>query len=147
MIQIHKMTIQDLEQISHILSTEFDDFWNENLLKSEIENPNSKCIMAKSNDEIVGFACIWKAVDDIHVTNIVVKKIYRNQGIGSLLLKELIEISNKENVVSITLEVNASNLPAQNLYEKYGFKVLGRRKKYYNGIEDAIIMTKNLKCE
>ncbi|MBE5819804.1 MAG: ribosomal-protein-alanine N-acetyltransferase [Clostridiales bacterium] len=147
MIQIHKMTIQDLEQISHILNTEFDDFWNENLLKSEIENPNSKCIMAKSNDEIVGFACIWKAVDDIHVTNIVVKKIYRNQGIGSLLLKELIEISNKENVVSITLEVNASNLPAQNLYEKYGFKVLGRRKKYYNGIEDAIIMTKNLKCE
>ena len=147
MIQIHKMTIQDLEQIYHILNTEFDDFWNENLLKSVIENPNSKCIMAKSNDEIVGFACIWKAVDDIHVTNIVVKKIYRNQGIGSLLLKELIEISNKENVVSITLEVNASNLPAQNLYEKYGFKVLGRRKKYYNGIEDAIIMTKNLKCE
>ncbi len=147
MIQIHKMTIQDLEQISNILNTEFDDFWNENLLKSEIENPNSKCIMAKSNDEIVGFACIWKAVDDIHVTNIVVKKIYRNQGIGSLLLKELIEISNKENVASITLEVNASNLPAQNLYEKYGFKVLGRRKKYYNGIEDAIIMTKDLKCE
>lgn len=147
MIQIHKMTIQDLEQISNILNTEFDDFWNENLLKSEIENPNSKCIMAKSNDEIVGFACIWKAVDDIHVTNIVVKKIYRNQGIGSLLLKELIEISNKENVVSLTLEVNASNLPAQNLYEKYGFKVLGRRKKYYNGIEDAIIMTKDLKCE
>lgn len=147
MIQIHKMTIQDLEQISNILSTEFDDFWNENLLKSEIKNPNSKCIIAKLNNEIVGFACIWKAVDDIHITNIVVKKIYRKQGIGSLLLKELIEISNKENVNSITLEVNSSNLPAQNLYEKYGFKVLGRRKKYYNGTEDAIIMTKDLKCE
>lgn len=147
MIQIHKMTIQDLEQISTILSTEFDDFWNENLLKGEIENPNSKCIIAKSNNEIVGFACIWKAVDDIHITNIVVKKIYRKQGIGSLLLKELIEISNKDNMTSITLEVNAKNLPAQNLYEKYGFKVLGRRKKYYNGTEDAIIMTKDLKCE
>ena len=147
MIQIHKMTIHDLEQISNILNSEFDDFWNENLLKSEIENPNSKCIMAKLNNEIVGFACIWKAVDDIHVTNIVVKKIYRNQGIGSLLLKELINISNKENVTSITLEVKDSNLPAQKLYEKYGFKVLGRRKKYYNGIEDAIVMTKDLKCE
>ncbi|MBQ6992602.1 MAG: ribosomal protein S18-alanine N-acetyltransferase [Clostridia bacterium] len=147
MIQIHKMTIQDLNQISNILNTEFDDFWNENLLKSEIENPNSKCIIAKSNDEIVGFACIWKAVDDIHITNIVVKKIYRKQGIGSLLLKELIKISNNENVTSITLEVKASNLPAQNLYQKYGFKVLGRRKKYYNGTEDAIIMTKDLKCE
>lgn len=147
MIQIHKMTIQDLEQISNILSTEFDDFWNANLLKSEIENPNSKCIIAKNNDEIVGFACIWKAVDDIHITNIVVKKIYRKQGIGSLLLKELIEISNKENVNSITLEVNSLNLPAQNLYEKYGFKILGRRKNYYNGTEDAIIMTKDLKCE
>lgn len=147
MIQIHKMTIQDLEQISTILSTEFDDFWNENLLKGEIENPNSKCIIAKLHNEIVGFACIWKAVDDIHITNIVVKKTYRKQGIGSLLLKELIEISNKDNMTSITLEVNAKNLPAQNLYEKYGFKVLGRRKKYYNGTEDAIIMTKDLKCE
>lgn len=147
MIQIHKMTVQDLSQISNVLNTEFDDFWNENLLKSEIENPNSKCIIAKSNDEIVGFACIWKAVDDIHITNIVVKKIYRKQGIGSLLLKELIKISNIENVTSITLEVKDSNLPAQNLYQKYGFKVLGRRKKYYNGTEDAIIMTKDLKCE
>lgn len=147
MIQIHKMTIQDLNQISNILNTEFDDFWNENLLKSEIENPNSKCIMAKNKDEIVGFACIWKAVDDIHITNIVVKKIYRKQGIGSLLLKELLEISYKENVNSVTLEVKDSNLPAQNLYAKYGFKVLGRRKKYYNGVEDAIIMTKDLKCE
>lgn len=147
MIQIHKMTVQDLSQISNVLNTEFDDFWNENLLKSEIENPNSKCIIAKSNDEIVGFACIWKAVDDIHITNIVVKKIYRKQGIGSLLLKELIKISNNENVTSITLEVKDSNLPAQNLYQKYGFKVLGRRKKYYNGTEDAIIMTKDLKCE
>ena len=147
MIQIHEMTLLDLNQISSILTSQFDDFWNENLLKNEIENQNSKCIIAKKNAEIVGFGCIWKAVDDIHITNIVVKKTYRQQGIGSLLLKELIEISNKENVTSITLEVKASNLPAQNLYAKYGFEKLGRRKKYYNGTEDAIIMTKDLKCE
>ncbi len=147
MIQIHKMDIQDVNKISSILASEFDDFWSERLLKNEIENPNSKCIMAKNDDEIVGFACIWKAVDDIHITNIVVKKSYRKQGIGSLLLQELIKLSKTKNINSITLEVKSSNLPAQKLYSKYDFKVMGIRKKYYNGIEDAIIMTKDLKCE
>ena len=77
MIQISEMTINDFEQISPILSSEFDDFWNENLLKSELQNPNSKSIVAKDEKQILGFACIWKAYDVMHVTNIVVKKTCR----------------------------------------------------------------------
>ena len=71
------MTFSDFNQISPALTLDFDDFWNENLLKSELENPLSKCIVAKSNDEILGFGCIWKAVDVMHVTNLVVKKASR----------------------------------------------------------------------
>ena len=88
-----------------------------------------------------GFASLWRAVDDIHITNIVVKKDLRQMGIGSLLLEKLIEIAKAENAHSITLEVNAKNAAAYQLYLKYHLKIAGLRKKYYHSTDDAIIMT------
>ena len=147
-IDICKMDVNDLESIKDILFTEFDDFWTYNVFKEEILNPNSQYIVAKIDNNIVGFAGIWKAVDVIHITNIVTKKDLRNKGIGSILLDNLIKLSCKmEDVTSITLEVNENNLPAINLYEKYGFKKVGLRKKYYNNQNNALLMTKELKGE
>ncbi len=143
-IKISAMTLPDLNSISDILTCEFDDFWNYNLFKSELENKNSMYIVAKLNNQIVGFAGIWFSVDDIHITNIVVKKNCRNQKIGSLMLNNLIELCENRTQKSITLEVNSNNIPAQKLYQKFGFKNVGIRKKYYNNTEDAIIMTKTL---
>lgn len=143
-IKISNMTLPDLDSISDILTCEFDDFWNYNLFKSELENKNSMYIVAKLNNQIVGFAGIWFSVDDIHITNIVVKKNCRNQKIGSLMLNNLIELCENRTQKSITLEVNSNNIPAQKLYQKFGFKNVGIRKKYYNNTEDAIIMTKTL---
>ncbi len=144
-IQIFRMTISDLEEIQDTLLLDFDDFWNVNTFKEELLNPNSKYIMAKINDKIVGFAGIWKAVDDVHITNIVTSKNFRRQNIGSVMLSNLIEIAKSEKgITSITLEVNSTNIPAQKLYEKFGFKVVGLRKKYYNNMDNAIIYTKDL---
>ena len=143
-IKISAMTLPDLDSISDILTCEFDDFWNYNLFKSELENKNSMYIVAKFNNQIVGFAGIWFSVDDIHITNIVVKKNCRNQKIGSLMLNNLIELCENRTQKSITLEVNSNNIPAQKLYQKFGFKNVGIRKKYYNNTGDAIIMTKTL---
>ena len=143
-IKISAMTLPDLDSISDILTCEFDDFWNYNLFKSELENKNSMYIVAKLNNQIVGFAGIWFSIDDIHITNIVVKKNCRNQKIGSLMLNNLIELCENRTQKSITLEVNSNNIPAQKLYQKFGFKNVGIRKKYYNNTEDAIIMTKTL---
>jgi len=141
-IQIFNMTLLDLECISDILQSDFDDFWNVTTLKSELLNPNSKYIVAKFNNTIVGFAGIWKSVDEVHITNIVVNKNFRKQNIGSLMLSKLIGLAKLEpNISSITLEVNSNNIAAIKLYEKFGFKVVGLRKKYYNNIDDAIIYT------
>jgi ribosomal-protein-alanine N-acetyltransferase len=144
-IKINKMNLSDLDKISDKLISEFDDFWNYNVFKSELENENSKYIVATENDEIVGFAGIWIAIDEAHITNIVTKKSYRNKGIGNLLLENLINLSCSLNLNSITLEVKESNIPAIKLYEKFDFKNLGIRKNYYNNCENAIIMTKYLK--
>ena len=143
-MQILEMNLDDFEQIKDCLQEDFDEFWTPNILKSELESSNSKYIVAKENDNIVGFAGIIISVDDTEITNIVTKKTERKKGIGTLLLDKLIEMTKKENWDKISLEVNENNIEAKNLYIKNGFEIVGRRKRYYNGIDDAIIMTKFL---
>lgn len=142
--EITKMTLNDLNSIQNILTSEFDDFWNYEILKSELESSNSYFFVAKNNsDEIVGFAGIKVIFDEADIMNIVVKKDFRNKKIGSLLLDHLISYSEKTNLKTITLEVNEINIPAIKLYEKFSFSKLGIRKKYYNGENNAIIMSKS----
>lgn len=138
---ITDMTVQDLESIKDILQSDFDDFWTFSIFKSELENENSKYIIAKYDDEIVGFVGIWQSLDTIHITNIVTKKSKRNLGIASSLLRHAIDLAIQKQATSITLEVNAKNIPAINLYKKFNFQEVGCRKRYYNGTDDALIMT------
>lgn len=143
MLEIKKMLISDLDNISETLTTCFDDFWNYNILKSELKNNNSQYIVAKIGKNIVGFAGIIDTLDQMEITNIVVRKDMRHKGIGNTLLNELIKMSIKNNKNTIFLEVNSNNLFAIKLYEKNGFKKVGLRKNYYNNTDDAILM--NLK--
>lgn len=141
-ILINKMTNEDLEKIKDNLSKDFDNFWNYEILKEELNSRTSKYIVAKkSNNIIVGFAGIKIILDEAEIMNIVTKKEERHQGIGKLLLNEIIKISKENNIYLINLEVNAKNTIAINLYKKYNFKEVGLRKKYYNGQDDAILMT------
>ena len=144
MINISKMNSPDLETIKHLLTTDFDDFWNLSILQSELDNSRSYYIIAKEDREILGFAGIIDTVDQFEITNIVVKKTCRHKGVGTLLLNELIEYAKKNNKNKIFLEVNEKNIPAIKLYEKNGFKKCGFRKKYYNNIDNAILMTLHL---
>ena len=141
---IEKMTLDTLISIKDILISDFDDFWNYNTLKQELECSNSYFIIAKDNDEIIGFAGLKVIVDEADIMNIVVKKDHRNNGVGSILLENLISYAKLLNLKTITLEVNENNLSAIKLYDKFNFDYIGIRKKYYNGESDAIIMNKNL---
>ena len=142
-IKIKKMNLNDLEMIRDILITEFDNFWNYNILKEELQNENSSYIVAKLGSKIVGFAGIKIIMDEADIMNIVTKKSHRNQGIGTLLLENLILLSKELNLISLSLEVNEENIPAIHLYEKFGFKNIGIRKNYYQD-KNGIIMTKKL---
>lgn len=139
-IIVTKMTLLDFNEISNNLTYEFDNFWTPNILKEELQNNFSTYICAKLNNKIIGFAGIKDTVDQMEITNIVVKKDFRNKGIGNTLLKELINLSKKSKKKQIILEVNVTNIPAIKLYEKNGFKKIGLRKKYYNNTYDANIM-------
>lgn len=142
-IKIEKMSITDLNDIKDNLKNDFDDFWNYNILKEELENNTSKYIVAKIDNKVIGFAGIKIIIDEADIMNIVTKKSHRNKGIGTLLLKSIISIASELQLSSISLEVNEENLPAIHLYEKFGFENLGVRKNYYQD-KNAIIMTKKL---
>lgn len=142
-IDIQEMSLNDLEKIKDILISDFDDFWNYNILEEELESPNSKYIMAKTSDgEIIGFAGIKILLDNADIMNIVVKKSCRNLGVGNLLLNSLVSICKDLNLLSLSLEVNEDNLPAIHLYEKFGFKHIAMRKNYYHGKNGIVMLYK-----
>ena len=143
-IEIQKMTKEHLEQIKDILSTEFDEFWNAEVLEKELENPLSTYIVAISENQVAGYAGLWQPLDEGHITNIVTRLDKRGNKVATKMLEELIKLAIDKNLKCVTLEVNVHNEIAINLYKKYAFKEVGRRPKYYNNTDDALIMTKEI---
>ena len=135
---ISEMKIEDLENIKDILEVDFDEFWNYETLKEELESNFSKYFIAKQNDNIVGFAGLKIILDEADLMNIVTKKCCRHEGIASNIMDKLIEYCKQEKIKCINLEVNIQNSIAINFYKKYNFKEVGLRKKYYDNTYDAI---------
>lgn len=95
-----------------------------------------------TSEDIVGFSGFWMMMKETHIIAIGVRNGYRQLGIGEGLLIETIELAQILNANVVTLEVRASNEVAQELYKKHGFRVMGRRLRYYSSDgEDAIIMS------
>lgn len=92
--------------------------------------------------KLVGMAGIWMMVDEAHIVTIGVRKAERNHGLGEWMLIYIIDMAIQLGAKIVTLEVRVSNTVAQQLYAKYGFTIVGTRRKYYsdNG-EDAYIMS------
>jgi ribosomal-protein-alanine N-acetyltransferase len=91
---------------------------------------------------IIGYAGFWLIADEAHISTIAIDPEWRRLGLGEYLLLELIKKALQERAEMITLEVRSSNQTAQNLYMKYEFKYVGKRKRYYKkSNEDAHIMT------
>ena len=95
-MEILPMNLSDFEKIKTKLNSDFDDFWNVNLLKDELLKENRRYIVYKQDDEILGFAGISIVLDEAELMNIVVKKNKRSQGIGRELLQSIIEICKNE---------------------------------------------------
>lgn len=100
-----------------------------------------KYLVARDKDRIVGYIGIEDIASEKHIINMAVHPDYRNKGIGKRLIEAVL---NDKDV--FFLEVRVSNISAQNLYKKYGFGIVGARKRYYSDDdEDAYIMRKRVK--
>jgi ribosomal-protein-alanine N-acetyltransferase len=94
---------------------------------------------------VVGYSGFWFILDEAHISTIAVHPDWRGQRVGEQLFVAMLEQALELSAVTATLEVRVTNDRAQNLYRKYHFEVVGRRKHYYrdNG-EDALLMTAEL---
>ena len=136
---IVNMKMSDLENIE---MSDFDDFWNMDILRDELTSNTSQFICATYENKIVGFAGIKIILDEADMMNIAVRKDYRRQGIATLLLNHILTICQEKGIKTIHLEVNEENFSAISLYQKIGFTECGRRKQYYDNQYDAILMKK-----
>lgn len=142
---IRYMTKNDIDSVYKIEEDCFADPWSKDSIRKELKNDLARYLVAELNGYVVGYVGIWIVVDEGHITNVAVHSKYRGMKIGDKLIKEIVELCKKNKLVAMTLEVRVSNIIAQNLYKKYGFKMSGIRKEYYSdNKEDAIIMWNQL---
>ncbi|MBI3751897.1 MAG: ribosomal protein S18-alanine N-acetyltransferase [Chloroflexi bacterium] len=137
------MTLDDLPAVHEIEHASFSTPWPDDAYRAEIQaNRLATYLVARSGETVVAFAGIWLMVDEAHVTTFAVHPDWRRRGIGERLLLTLLDVSLARHAREATLEVRLSNVAARRLYEKYGFRPVGLRPRYYsdNG-EDALIMT------
>jgi ribosomal-protein-alanine N-acetyltransferase len=107
---------------------------------SQMRAGNRYYLVAYVGDTMVGYAGLMFAADDAHVTNIAVHPEWQRRGIATDLLLELAWKARERECQALTLEVRMSNTPAQELYRRFGFVPAGVRKKYYENVEDAMVM-------
>ena len=142
-ITIEPMGLADLPAVQSIERASFATPWPPNAYRSELEtNRLAHYLVARADREVVGFGGIWIMVDEAHITTFAVAPEWRRRRVGERLLLALLDLAVARRASEATLEVRLSNLPARRLYEKYGFRPVGLRPRYYsdNG-EDALIMT------
>lgn len=137
--------LKDAPEIAEMEKLCFTTPWSLESIQYEIaDNKLALYVVGEVDGKVVGYVGIWLIVDEGHITNVAVHPDWRRKHIGEAIIKTLIDVTESHGVVAHTLEVRASNIPAQKLYEKFGFMSVGIRQGYYedNG-EDAIIMWRN----
>ena len=148
-VSIRKMEKSDIDEVYEIEKLAYGDHhWSKESFLNEIDNNLTNYIVAINPEtkKIVGYLGSWLIIDECHITNVAVNPNFRRLRIAQQLLKNLIDTCYEKMFKYITLEVRVSNISAINLYEKFGFKSIGVRKKYYqDNDEDALIMfTENI---
>ena len=144
---IRKGNEKDLKGLCIIENQCFLPPYTETQLLYELkENPVSVYVVGidENTDEVVAFVDYWITFDSATICQIGVLKEFRNQGIASRLIEEMVKDLKAHDVEFLTLEVRASNIEAIKLYEKNGFLLITTKKDYYSDGEDALYMMKGL---
>jgi ribosomal-protein-alanine N-acetyltransferase len=142
-LRIEAMRLADIPEVQAIERASFTSPWPPQAYRSELEtNRLAMYLVGRMDGQVVAYAGVWLMVDEAHITTFAVHPAWRRRRIGERLLLTVLDLSLERRAREATLEVRLSNLPARRLYEKYGFRPVGLRPRYYtdNG-EDALIMT------
>ena len=144
-MKINCLFEKDAQKIVDLYNGNFNDGWNLDMITSAYKNQRFLAFGAFIDNELIGVITCDFNQFDADIEGVVVKKEFRKQGVGVLLISELEKALIQKNIEKIFLEVRKGNLVAQKLYEKMGFKTISQRNNYYSDGEDALVMAKELK--
>ena len=144
MIEYRRMVPEDADGVASVEKACMPVPWSRESFWQEAANTDAYYLLGIDIDKdnlIMAYAGCWVLGNEGHITNVAVDPDYQGQGMGRKLMEKLVEAVKPLGVDSMTLEVRPSNTRALALYEKLGFKSVGRRPKYYTQpVEDAEIM-------
>lgn len=146
-LQFRQMTRRDIPEILEIERECFLSAWSFDGYRDELLRDDSKAIIVETSGEIAGFAIsrLITSAEEGEILNIAIRRKFQKQGIGKLLLKEMIDFLRLNKIRSVWLEVRKTNLTAQEFYRRNGFERCGERKNFYaNPTEDALVLKLNL---
>lgn len=140
-ITICPMTEDDLEQVLSIEQRSFPHPWLRQHFIDELNSPYALPLSAfDGSGLLVGYICPMQLLDEGHILNVAVDPDLRGSGAGRMLVQQVLDDCRAAGASFVSLEVRESNLPAITLYRKMGFVEMGKRKRYYENGEDALMM-------
>ena len=145
-VELRGLEPRDLSGIEEIERASYPTPWSRSMFASELSKPSSLCLGAfdPETGRLIGYLVISRYVDAWHVMNVAVSPERRRQGIASMLMNRLFDLTSGRSRRGYTLEVRVSNKGAIKLYEELGFRPRGVRRGYYtDNREDALIMWKD----
>lgn len=139
---IRPMEIMDIKRVMKVERAAYEFPWTPNIFRDCLR-VGYYCCVIEDNTEVIGHAVMSYAVGECHILNVCILPEYQRQGMGKRVIKQLLEVGERNGARIAFLEVRLSNIAAYQLYESLGFTEVGIRKDYYpaeEGREDAMIL-------
>ncbi|MGB9742916.1 MAG: ribosomal protein S18-alanine N-acetyltransferase [candidate division WOR-3 bacterium] len=137
------MQEKDLDRVLQIEHQSFPNPWRRSFFLADISRPDAFCVVAENETGVIGYLIAWGR-EELHIANIAVAQEWRNQGVGSELMKRALQFGVQQGAESAYLEVRISNTGAQRFYRRFGFVPTYIRRGYYENGEDALVMEREI---
>jgi ribosomal-protein-alanine N-acetyltransferase len=140
-VDLVPLSAEHLQSIMVIEKACFSEPWSKEDFQKLVDDPRAICLAALYNDRVVGYSCAWIVIETAELGNLAVAPEYQRLSVGRRLLEETIRLCASRRAGAVFLEVRRSNSRAISLYEGYGFRKIGVRRRYYsNPVEDALVL-------
>ena len=140
-MNFEKVRLEDIDAMLKIEKKSFHSHWSRQTFVDEFSSDNGHYVAIKDGGKILGYSGFRYVLDEGHITTLAVSPRHRKKGVGTKLITQLIADAKDKGLKKLYLEVRQSNIGAQKIYKKLGFKILDRRREYYqHPSEDALVM-------
>lgn len=143
MVEFRQMIAEDIPEICRLEREAFSMPWSEKDFAGMLQDKNARYYVVLEKGELLGGCGLYLVLGECSITNVVIRQDARNRGIGTALMKYVLNTCGRDGIEAFTLEVRVSNRAAIRTYEKVGFVSEGIRPGFYEKpAEDAVIMWK-----